>query len=166
MFTELQKKWILALQSSNKIKTRLCVSNDDKFSHCCLGVAAECSGVPKVKMKENRLYAFTFEDRQSSTGMLLNYEKFNLHSASGLTINLTISINNNGINSLTTLNDRTELNHKQISKFIYVFREYIFDNFLPENSERKFLNFKSDQELIDYLDEQAPEFESQLKQWA
>lgn len=156
MWTTEQKRFLVELQTSKKHKNSLC--KDDSF--CCLGVYAECCcieneiRIEKGEFADRSKVIYLFKEEESSN-YFTDYEKYHLHSKTGEFNRLSLMINNGNLHSLAVVNDYTDLPHDQIAKFIYLYRDHIFNNFRDlSNSETVWLKYETKQDFIDDMNKQ------------
>ena len=163
---EIHKKWIIALQTSRKTTGTLYKIVREKGCCCCLGVLAEAANIKKEANDSKKNFLYTFK-KATSTGTFEDWYEFGLFGNTGGFSGLNIVIKNMviPIQSLTFLNDSTSLTHKEIAKFIYIFKDKILRSETPIFHE-KFV-FKNDKELKEYIKEKAAKsnFATDLKKW-
>jgi hypothetical protein len=123
IWTNEQIKWLAALQSSEKARSVL--SSIDNKTQCCLGVYSECCNIKRTD--NNEFYNF---EHGESNNVFLDWEKFNLYGSKGQFMGFSIYLkeDENIISDLATLNDETDFTHKEIAKFIFVYKSAIFTN--------------------------------------
>lgn len=164
MFTIEQKRFLIELQTSKKHKRALCNISNDGDSFCCLGVYAECCCIENETSDHGRVN-YKFETETSSIGFS-DYKKFNLYTIDGELFSVCLSIGNTQLHSLVGLNDYTHLEHKEMAKFIYLYKENVFTNFERPKEEIK-ICFNSDSEFVSFLDEKisATSYCGDLEKW-
>jgi hypothetical protein len=134
MFTTEQKKFIIALQSSEKEIGKLIGQNDSEnhLNRSVLGVYAHCCGIPKSK--DGKVLFENNNDGPSRLYSFSDYKKYFLASDSGLLKCFSIYFESNKdvhIFSLLDMNSITyyDFPHKFISKFLFTMPERVFTNF-------------------------------------
>jgi hypothetical protein len=128
IWTDEQIKWLAALQSSEKARSIL--SSIDNKTQCCLGVYSECCNIKRTDNNE----FYNFENGESNN-VFLDWEKFNLYGSKGQFMGFSIYLKESEtiISDLATLNDETDFTHKEIAKFIFVYKSAIFTNAMNTN---------------------------------
>lgn len=163
---EIHKKWLIALQTSRKTTGSLFKISGEKECSCCLGVLAETANIRKKNphSTENFLYIFK---KATSAGTFEDWHEFGLHGNTGgfLGLNVVVKDSFASIQSLTFLNDGTSLTHKEIAKFIYIFKDKILRSEVPVFHE-KFV-FENEKELKKYIKEKAAKsnYRADLAKW-
>lgn len=162
---EIHKKWLIALQTSRKGVGSLFKVIDGKECSCCLGVLAETANIEKTIIDTQGSSYYSFK-KAASSGTFEDWLDFDLHGRTGgFYLKITIRDSCYIIRSLTSLNDGTTLNHKDISKFIYIFKDKIFKSD-AESIYEEFV-FKNDQEFKKFIKERAAKsnYRADLAKW-
>jgi len=166
---KIHKKWLLSLQTTTKAKGALCKINEEKKEcACCLGVLANTLEIKRKLSPNSGFYEYIFNQTEKFD-IFEDYERVGLFDQTGGFENLELALESAPLprlNSLALLNDRTSLTHKEISIFIYVFRDYILKLGNPPKKRKK-LKFKDEKELIASLHRRAKRhrFAQKLKEW-
>lgn len=141
-FTDLQKAWFKALETS--VKHKLSLIGPDKTSMCCLGVACFC--LPDMSIIEipDNVDAYGVKGGDSDTIYSVNmsptsYVKFSLLNPYGkLSPSKEIFVSPNltdestiykSMDDLSDLNDKTNLTHIEISQILQEYPGLFFSNF-------------------------------------
>lgn len=163
MFTQNQKKWIVALQTSLKNRDRLIGAEDGKnlCHRCCLGVYAKACGY------EDDIFDVRFEEGDSDR-IFRDAQQNDLYGYLGDFRNLRIRDAWQGIYSLSGLNDYIsfEFEHKFISKFLFAMPEYVFTNFKNTESP-KYLEFSSAENFQKHVEKlaESKQYDLITKSW-
>ncbi len=125
-FTKLQEKWLKALESGKYKATKnyLCTRIDDGVGYCCLGVACEVAGIPKLALT-SRGDIIKFDEEVSR---LPDYLAAKLKMYSNGRLHVIASIDGVNYTSLTEMNDNGFLTHPQIAAYIRANPENVFEN--------------------------------------
>lgn len=165
---DIHKKWIIALQTSKKQKGKLLERNEKgELCYCCLGVLARTCNLKQIT--ENNTLYFSFSFDTISKSIFLDNREYDLFDQLGCFHKLNLTINDQKekhITNLASLNDITSLSHKDISKFIYIFRDCIIES---EGKEKELIELKFEKlsEFKSFLKESIKKsnFAEDLKKW-
>ena len=144
MFTIEQKKLIVALQTSEKMKQKLIGKTDSQnhYHRCCLGVYA---GVCGYKVDPENSNFIKFDNGYRSESAFRAHKKHFLYGTLGEFVQLQIQTDDCVIEQLSSLNDANARNfdHKFISRFLFTMPQYVFSNFKKPEKLRIFCNSQS-----------------------